>query len=195
MGGRPRNFDADEVLDRALELFWKHGYASTSLSALLSHMGICRQSLYNTFGDKRHLFLAALDRYIKSIADPLLRELEKENASYPEILRFFGQLTQDEMQSIAKKGCMIGKSCMELGGDQAVDQRVLQFFSRTAAAFSNALKNAVDQGEIRPLNAEATAHHLTATFHGLGMMMRAGASPQTQKDVIQIALSVLEPIS
>ena len=60
---RTKEFDVDAALDRAIELFWAQGYEATSLNDLLDHMEIGRQSLYDTFGDKHALFLAALDRY------------------------------------------------------------------------------------------------------------------------------------
>src|SRR5687768_6284787 len=61
--GRPRNFDPDEVLDRAMRVFWRKGYAATSLSDLTAATGINRASLYATFGNKESLFQRALDRY------------------------------------------------------------------------------------------------------------------------------------
>ena len=61
--GRPRNFDADTALDRALEVFWRHGFQGASLSELTEAMGLNKPSLYATFGDKESLYLKALDRY------------------------------------------------------------------------------------------------------------------------------------
>ena len=62
-GGRPRAFDVDEALDRALEVFWRQGYEGTALSDLTAAMGINRPSLYATFGNKEALFRKVLDRY------------------------------------------------------------------------------------------------------------------------------------
>ncbi|MEM9067543.1 MAG: TetR/AcrR family transcriptional regulator [Myxococcota bacterium] len=190
--GRPRSFDEDQVLDKALEVFWRDGYASTSMQSLLTHMGISRQSLYNTFGDKRRLFLAALDRYIDQRADAMLGGLERADASYPDIVGFFEELRCSEGQPQDSRGCLIGKSCMELGGDDPeVAARIYRFFDRTINAFRNALDNAVAKGEIEPIATAATARHLTATLHGLGMLARGGLPPNDLTDVVGIALSVL----
>src|ERR1700747_2040175 len=70
-----RQFDPDEVLDRAMALFWERGYAATSIQDLVAKTGINRASLYNTFGDKKRLFLAVLDHYAKKVAAPLMAEL------------------------------------------------------------------------------------------------------------------------
>src|SRR5258708_38243130 len=61
--GRPRSFDRDEALERAMDVFWRQGYQATSLSDLTAAMGINPPSLYAAFGDKEHLFLAAVERY------------------------------------------------------------------------------------------------------------------------------------
>lgn len=191
--GRPRTFDEDVVLDRALEVFWRDGYGGASLQSLLSHMGISRQSLYNTFGDKRRLFLAALDRYVDKRADELLGVLEAPDASYPAVLEFFQSLGACSGQQ--PKSCMVGRSCMELGvQDPEVAARIHRFFDRTVEAFHHALGNAVAKGEIEPVDTAAVARFLTATVHGLGMMARGGTPPEQLREVVEIALSVLRPV-
>ncbi|MCB9614279.1 MAG: TetR/AcrR family transcriptional regulator [Sandaracinus sp.] len=195
---RPRAFDEEAVLERALELFWRDGYAATSLQALLAHMGISRQSLYNTFGDKRRLFLAALDRYADMRAREMLGDLEHESASLAQIFGFFERLGQSAGQKQCEagnpEGCLIGKSCMELGAaDPEVSARIHYFFDRTVGAFRHALDNAVDKGEIEPLDTAATARHLTATLNGLGILHRAGVAVEELGDVVRVALSVLRP--
>src|ERR1700752_392529 len=68
---RPRGFDCDHVVDRAMELFWTQGYDATSVSDLTAERGVHPGSLYRTFGDKHALFLHALERYRQSQARPL----------------------------------------------------------------------------------------------------------------------------
>lgn len=82
-GGRPRAFDAQDVLDRALEVFWWHGYEGASLSDLTAAMGINRPSLYATFGNKEQLFRKVLDRYFsgpgafaaEALEEPTVRQV------------------------------------------------------------------------------------------------------------------------
>ena len=63
MAGRPRQFDRDEVLDKAIVLFWQQGFEATGVAQLSETLGIGKQSLYGTFGDKRGLYIAAIQRY------------------------------------------------------------------------------------------------------------------------------------
>ncbi|MBX3246406.1 MAG: TetR/AcrR family transcriptional regulator [Myxococcales bacterium] len=193
-GGRPREFDEDAVLERALELFWRDGYAATSLQALVAHMGISRQSLYNTFGDKRRLFLAALDRYVDRRAQEMLGALEAPSAGLATIYTFFAGLERANTCEASSQGCLIGKSCMELGAeDPEVSARIQGFFDRTVRAFQTALEQASARGEIEPLDTAATARHLTATLNGLGILHRAGVRTEELRDVAKVALSVLRP--
>ena len=66
-GGRPRAFDPDAALDRALEVFWRQGYEGTALTDLTAAMGISKPSLYAAFGNKEELFAAVIDRYISAL--------------------------------------------------------------------------------------------------------------------------------
>ena len=66
---RPKEFERDVVLDRAMRVFWSRGYEATSIQALVDRMGIQRGSLYGTFGHKRALFFAAIDRYDRVVRD------------------------------------------------------------------------------------------------------------------------------
>lgn len=194
-GGRPREFDEDAVLEKALELFWRDGYAATSLQALVAHMGISRQSLYNTFGDKRRLFLAALDRYVDRRAREMLGMLESPTSGLATVYVFFAGLEQaNGTCEASSQGCLIGKSCMELGAeDPEVSTRIQAFFDRTVRAFQTALEHASARGEIEALDTAATARHLTATLNGLGILHRAGVRTEELRDVAQVALSVLRP--
>ncbi len=194
MAGRPRSFDEEQVLDRAMEIFWRDGYASASMQALLAHMGISRQSLYNTFGCKRRLFLRALDRYISLKAEPMLAPLEAEDAGFAAIEDVFARLEAGARSGCVqtKRPCLIGKTCMELVGDDAdVSGRVEAHFQRITGAFQHALENAVERAEIAPCDVPAVARHLTATLNGLGLMLQAGACADTLASASDVALSVV----
>ena len=102
---RTREFDREEALDRAMHVFWDKGYEATSLSDLLDAMGIARQSLYDTFGDKHALFLEALDRY----ETHRLGQLQSCLETAPSVTRAFRDMFEglvDESESVKRRGCM-----------------------------------------------------------------------------------------
>ncbi|MAQ13182.1 MAG: TetR family transcriptional regulator [Sandaracinus sp.] len=196
MGGRPRAFDEQTVLDRAMELFWRDGYAATSLQALLDHMGISRQSLYNAFGDKKQLYLACLDRYAQRRLSAMLTDLEGPGAGYGDIISFFESFRREKSRPASEppRACLIGRTCVELKAeDEALREKVHQHMERIYEAFQNALTNAVDRGEIETLELAPVARHLTATLQGLGIMARSGVAPEHLGDALRVALSVIRP--
>ena len=75
--GKPLSFDRDEVLAKAMELFWKNGFQNTGMSELLDHMGIQRQSFYNTFGSKEKIFLEAVTLYTQNITKEIAAVLNQ----------------------------------------------------------------------------------------------------------------------
>src|SRR5918994_56481 len=92
VGGRPRSFDTDQVVDAALELFWHQGYRGTSTRDLEAGLGIGQSSIYNAFGSKLRLLEAALDRYEHQISDALVTPLERSHDGIAAIDGFFAAL-------------------------------------------------------------------------------------------------------
>src|SRR5690349_24968801 len=86
---RPKSFDQDTVLDQAVQLFWERGYEATSMADLEAHLGLGRQSLYNTFGDKQALFLKALERYRNDVGGEALARLNAPGAGLDAIRSVF----------------------------------------------------------------------------------------------------------
>ncbi|HJS75619.1 MAG TPA: TetR/AcrR family transcriptional regulator, partial [Vicinamibacteria bacterium] len=114
--GRPREFDRDEALDRAVQVFWSRGFERTSVEDLTDSMGIQRGSLYAAFGDKHQLFLAALDRYEERFYRDTLRFLE-EGSPREGIRRVFQQVVSDCACGGGAKGCFITNTAVALAED------------------------------------------------------------------------------
>jgi TetR/AcrR family transcriptional regulator, transcriptional repressor for nem operon len=87
-----KHFDQTAVLGTVVQLFWRHGLASTGIQDVVTATGINRSSLYATFGDKQALYLAALDRYLEEHALPAFARLAGDPRGLPAITRFFSQL-------------------------------------------------------------------------------------------------------
>src|SRR6266852_1410049 len=86
---RPKEFDRDQALQKAMEVFWSRGYEAASIQDLVKHMGINRQSLYDTFGDKHALYLQALDRYREVEGRKLLELLERPGSVKKSLRQLF----------------------------------------------------------------------------------------------------------
>ncbi len=192
MAGRPKRFDPELALESAMDLFWEKGYASTSMSELLTRMGICRQSLYDTYGDKHKLYLAALDLYCNRRARELVGELVEPNASLPQIKAVFDRMIE-RAECGARRPCMLGLSSMERGQeDFDVSDRVKRQFSVVEGLFVKALENAIQKGELNAIkDSRPVARHLVNTLQGLGVLIKGGAEPEHARDVVNVALSVL----
>ena len=105
--GRPRGFDRANVLDRAMHLFWEQGYEATSVSELTAAMGITPPTLYSFFGDKKHLFLEAVDRYQSGPGDFAKKALTEEPTAERSIRRLLLDAAVSFSNPKVPKGCMV----------------------------------------------------------------------------------------
>src|SRR5947207_7015341 len=112
---RPKAFEPAEALDCAMELFWRQGYAATPLDRLVRRTGASRYGLYATFGGKRDLFFASLERYSQAVMDPMLEPLEDARASATEIRRFFDRVLDVIRRPGDGRGCFICNAAFERG--------------------------------------------------------------------------------
>ena len=190
---RPREFDVDEVLNRATELFWTKGYEETSMRELEEGLGVGRQSLYSTFGDKRELFLASLDRYATDQREriaPLLRA----DAGLDAIRTYFGEMVKYTTCFSPRRSCMMLNSVVQFGqADPEVARRYEANQQQLTAAFRHALNGAAKKGEL-PAGADlaALALFLVSQLYGLVVLTRSGATPATLERIVTTALSALE---
>ncbi|MGA7490288.1 MAG: helix-turn-helix domain-containing protein, partial [Xanthobacteraceae bacterium] len=131
---RPREFDADTALERAMEVFWSKGYEATSLDDLCEVTGLSRSSLYATFGSKRSLLLRSVDRYVEQrnprIAEILARPLPVRDAFAALARQFIDQIVAGP----GRRGCFLGNCAAELPrGDRAALARVRRGLEATEA--------------------------------------------------------------
>ena len=188
---RTKEFEPQEALDAAMELFWRRGYEATSMRELLDAMGIGRGSFYDTFGDKHTLFLAALDHFqeVRTFwADEVLRE-----AGLDGIREVFRRTVDGLTEFEPRRGCLLANSAVELAPyDAEVASRISRYIGRTEDAFEGALIRAREDGEI-PAGSDpkALARFLVNTLHGLRVLARAGSDRETLEDTVGVALGAL----
>jgi TetR/AcrR family transcriptional repressor of nem operon len=191
---RPKEFERDVVLDRAMQVFWSRGYEATSIRHLVARMGIQRGSLYDTFGDKRALFFAAIDHYDQVVTERLLATLEEGGSGKEAIRRFFRLKVELSLEPGRPRGCLVTNSAAELASrDRGTATRVGAVLAKIEAAFRRAVVRAQKAGEIdRTRNARALARFLTSSAQGLSVMAKASPDRAVLEDIVTVILAALE---
>ncbi len=189
---RPRAFDRDVALGAALDVFWRNGYEATSTDDLRYAMGIGRQSLYDTFGDKRRVYLEALERYQTRSVDAVVAQLRAGPSPLAAIRSVVSAYASASAEERAL-GCLGVSAICEFGSaDKAVAALGAAAAARLQDAFETALREAVRAGEVRPsLDPHAGALFLQSLLLGLKISAKAGTSPQNLRDVANVAFEGL----
>ncbi|PAF19287.1 TetR family transcriptional regulator [Terribacillus saccharophilus] len=189
---RNKEFDENEVLRKAMELFWIQGYEKTSMQDLVKYMGIHRRSLYDTFGDKHTLFIKALEHYneiIRIRTENKVNQLESVKDAIRQLFEMV--IVRDEQQII---GCLTVNTAVELSlhDDQAAE-KVVESFSKTELLLNNLVLRGQKSGEIsKHLDAKKTSEFLHNSLVGLRVMTKTTDDIDKLNNVIDITLSVLD---
>jgi len=172
---RPREFDTDEAVQKAMQVFWQHGYGDASLPDLLDGMGLTRGSLYKAFKDKKSLFLLVLDRYETAHVDgavALLRNAEVGDGA-ARITALFGGLLR-AVEAADHRGCLL---CTAASGAAAEDADIAQAVHHGLAKMQSAIEGALrDTPALDPLGAHRRmrlANVLLTQYIGLRMLQRS----------------------
>ena len=191
---RPREFDADVALERAMDLLWSKGYEATSLDDLCDVTGLSRSSFYATFGSKRNLLLRSVDRYVErrapNLTEILAQPLPVRDAFADLLKQFIDQI----VAGTGRRGCFLGNCAAELPrSDRAAMAQVRQGLGRTEAIFHDALTRAKARGEL-PAKADinALARFLTAGIQGLRLMGKVNPDRAVLEDIAATMLRCLD---
>lgn len=190
---RVKEFDEAEVLDQALELFRARGFKHTSFSDLTAELGVSRQSLYDTYGDKQTLYQTALRRYLDRSLDGMRRKLA-DTAPIRELLTgLFDNIIAGSCSN-GSPGCLMVNSMVELSPHDADTRALAQEHAREIEGlFASRLSVAQRQGEI-PADRDpiALARFLYHTLLGLGVASRALGDREAMRVSTRLALRVLD---
>lgn len=188
---RPKEFDRQNALGKAMEVFWTQGYEATSMTDLRLAMGIGRQSLYDTFGDKETLFTEALDRYI-SFNDGSVTAL-LGNADPIAGIRAFFDARVRLLSSGFRRGCLMFNSCVEVSPhDSAVASRIHSGLGTMQQSLEKALRRAAEKDQI-PGDAKVgdLAAFLTTQVAGMAVMAKNQSSAEELQAVADLAVAAL----
>jgi len=189
---RPRSFDEARVLEGAVALFRERGYEGTSMPQLISKLGICRQSLYKIFGDKRGLFLKALERWGQLEVDAKLDLLTSEGSPLENVrtvIRSFAAMAT----ACPSEGCLTVTAMVENRNDPEALAVVERQVQRLESGFRETLERAQELGELkRDTRPERLARALTTTCFGMGLLTRLPGSGPRIGDAVSVLLSLLD---
>ena len=171
---RKKEFQYDQVLNKAMWIFWTHGYHATSMQNLVESMGINRFTIYANFENKRNLFLLVLGRYQQEIMVPLNNILMESGEGIESINIYFSSFIQLNKQGKFPNGCLMVNTICELGThDLEIRQLAEQYLSRLNQAFTLALVRARNGDEIKSdLDLQSTAQFLTGCMEALGVLVK-----------------------
>jgi TetR/AcrR family transcriptional repressor of nem operon len=192
--GRPREFELDEAADAAMQVFWSHGYNGTSLPDLIEGTGLSRGSLYKAFGDKKGLFLAALDLYIARARERVSSTLQAPGPAKAAIHQALLRYAQIASASAGQRGCLLVATATEMvPHDVEIAERVRGMFAWLQAAFASAIERAQAQNEIaQNLDSQTLARLLLCLTQGMRAVGKTGAAKKDMIAVIDAAMRILE---
>jgi AcrR family transcriptional regulator len=191
-GGRPRSFDYDTALDRALEVFWRQGYEGTAISDLTAAMGINNApSLYNSFGNKEQLFVKVLDRYAEGPAR-YIREAFDQPTALAAVESLLHGAADATTEPGRPRGCITvqgGLSCSpaaEPARDELTARR-----AAGEAALRERLQRARGTGELPAgTDADGLAQYFTTIYQGLAVQAGGGATREQLHRIVDLAMAV-----
>ncbi len=191
---RPREFDADVALDRAMEVFWSKGYEASSLDDLCEVTGLSRSSLYATFASKRNLLLRSVDRYVEQRTPSIVAVLSQPLPIHDAFAALARQFIDQIVAGPGRRGCFLGNCAAELPrGDRAALARVRRGLESTAAIFRDALVRAKARGELPAgTDIDAIARFLTAGFQGLRLIGKVNPNRAVLNGIAATMLQCLE---
>ncbi|TGP51600.1 TetR family transcriptional regulator [bacterium M00.F.Ca.ET.230.01.1.1] len=187
--GRPREFDIDQALDRAVQLFWRHGYEGTSIADLTEALGITRASLYAAFGSKEALFQRVMDRY-EIRAGAYRRAAQQAPALEDAIRLLMTGPVELHGDSRNPQGCLGVQGALSVSPiSQAVRGDLAARRRRGEAGILKRLQRAQAEGELQASAQPADlARYLSALIYGMAILSADGANKKELEAVADIAL-------
>ena len=192
--GRPRSFDRDQALDAAVLVFWDKGYDGSSIEDLTDATGINRPSLYAAFGNKRDLFIQAIDRYAATHGNRAFSAFRLEPDNRNAIEQFFDASIECALAEGTPRGCLINTVATEAAeNDAELRDKLADMFTRTDAAIARSLAANVDADAPQSHDPEELARIVHSVTHSIMTRARAGASRNQLSQVANSFMAVLFP--
>lgn len=192
--GRLKEFDEDKAIDGAVDCFWARGYGATSVRDLAQHMGIGGASLYNAYGGKRALFVAALERYANRSSRDRIARLEATGRPKQAIAAFLAEIIDRSLNDRARKGCLLVNSALDVAPhDAGIGKVVAGYLEEIRAFFRRNIEAGRSAGQMpRKLDADAASAHLLGVLMGIRVLARTRPERALLENIARPALDLLE---
>jgi len=189
MAGRPKIFDEKEVLEKAMELFWKNGYQATSTDQLLKILGINKGSLYHSFTNKKNLYLQGFALMEQEWQQEFAQHLAASDQPIQAIKSLFFQIIEEE----ELYGCLMGNTLVELGAqDPDFAQAAKKHLKNLENIFLEQIRKSQQTGELKTKKSpELLALALINLWNGLHITQQAINDKQALKTMVALSLEVL----
>ena len=189
---RSKEFNEEEALDKAMEVFWRQGYEKTSIQDLVDQMGIHRRSLYDTFGDKHSLFVQTLERYESLIAAQIRKQITEEMTTVESIRKIFALAVYSDNTN--PKGCLMVNTAVELSLlDNEVSQRIKSAFKQNENLIADLLIRGQARGEVASsFDINELARYILNALIGVRVLVKTTSDPQEFESTIDLTLSILK---
>lgn len=191
--GRPREFDIDEALDKAIRVFCERGYHATSIGDLTAAMELTQGSLYKAFRDKRAVFLAAFDRNKAVRSERLLRAIETGRTGLDRVRNALAFYVESSQGAEGLQGCLVVGSAAELAiFDEEVARRVEASFDRNEKLMAELIEQGQADGSIPAgIDSKATARLMLCLLQGMRVIGKTGRTRAEMAAVVEVAMRTL----
>lgn len=190
---RTKDFDENEVLTKAIQIFWHKGYNGTSMQDLVDGLGISRSSLYDTYTDKHTLFVKALESYQCQAAGSIQELINVNGPAIATVKKLLEFATNDMLDDKQQKGCFMVNAEVEVAPHDAdVNNIVCKNDQQMEDAFYQVIKKGQDSGEItNPQDARALARFIFNAVKGMRVTAKSTTDKSVFEDIIGLTVSVL----
>lgn len=194
MAGRPREFDRDQVLERAMLAFWQRGYEGTSMADLVQAMGIASARIYAAFGSKQALFREAIQRYESGAGCFADRALAEESLVREAVSRMLRDAVTTYTEPSRPQGCMVVMAATNFAQENEEVAAWLAVHRRQRTqSIINRLQRAMDEGELRQdTDVQALGDFYATQLHGISVQARDGISRSRLLAAAAAAIGVLD---
>lgn len=189
--GRPRAFDKDRALETAMVLFWKNGYEGTSITDLTSALGITPPSLYAAFGSKDALYREALDLYLATRSDRMVKAIEKKGSARAALEAMLKEAADLFTSAGAPRGCLVANGVLRCAAEHhPVAEHTATLRRLAPDAIKRRLDRAREEGELPPsVDTTALASFYASVIQGMSVQAVDGASRTRLRDIAKCAMA------